>query len=387
MPENNMPSTVEEASCTARPGSAESSNVEPNGGAASSEPSSTSTSGDAPACAAVPSDAPADAAAPSDVLANDAVSSDVLAGAAAGSATASATTATSFVPLLTTRDWNAEWKELQKARRHADDAGYWDKRAATFGTKDAPNPYVDRFLELAGVRPGETVFDMGCGTGALAMPLGAAGHNVVAADFSCGMLGVLQGELDARGINCVTTKQMSWEDDWEAHGVGPESADVCMASRSIAVEDIERALLRLNSVARRRVCITLATGSSPRTDERILADLGLDHALGRDYLYAFNILIANGIYPEVSYIRSERADTFESFEDAHENLSKMINDASTFASDEERARAVERLRGWLEENLVENPHAGKPDRKGVPEKRFRLRNPRVITWAFIAWDK
>lgn len=310
-------------------------------------------------------------------------------GAAQTATSAPCTTAPEapFVPLLTTRDWNVEWKELQKVRRHADNASFWDKRAATFGTKDAPNPYVDRFLELAGVQPGETVFDMGCGTGALAVPLGAAGHSVVAADFSAGMLGVLQGELDARSINCVTTKQMSWEDDWNAHGVGPESADVCMASRSIAVEDIEEALLRLNSVARRRVCITLATGSSPRTDERILADLGLDHALGRDYLYAFNILIANGIYPEVSYIRSERADTFESFEDAHENLSKMINDSSTFAPEEERTRAIVRLRGWLEGNLVENPRAGQLDRKGVPEKPFRLRNPRVITWAFIAWNK
>ena len=53
--------------------------------------------------------------------------------------------ATAFTPLLTTHDWNEEWKELQKARRAADDASHWDKRAATFGSKDAPNPYVERF--------------------------------------------------------------------------------------------------------------------------------------------------------------------------------------------------------------------------------------------------
>ena len=80
--------------------------------------------------------------------------------------------AAAFTPLLTTRDWNEEWKELQKARRAADDASHWDKRAATFGSKDAPNPYVERFLDLAGIRPGESVLDMGCGTGALSMPLG-----------------------------------------------------------------------------------------------------------------------------------------------------------------------------------------------------------------------
>ncbi len=292
-----------------------------------------------------------------------------------------------FTPLLTTRDWNAEWKELQKVRRRTDNAEHWDKRAATFGTKDAPNPYVEQFLKLARILPGESVFDMGCGTGALAVPLGVAGHRVIAADFSSGMLGVLRGELDERGVSTVITKQMSWEDNWRAQGIGSDAADVCVASRSIAVADIEEALLRLTDVARRRVCITLATGSSPRTDERILADLGLEHALGRDYLYAFNILTAHGIQPEVSYIRSERADTFDSFEDAFENLTKMVNDSATFAPDTERRVALGRLRDWLEDNLVENPRAGEPDRKGAPEKPLRLRRPRTITWAFIGWDK
>lgn len=70
--------------------------------------------------------------------------------------------------------------------------------------------------------------------------------------------------------------------------------DVAIASRSIATSDLRDALLRLTEVARRRVCITLATGSSPRVDERILAAVGLPSVLGRDYLYAFNILANEG---------------------------------------------------------------------------------------------
>ena len=38
----------------------------------------------------------------------------------------------SFTPLLTTTDWNAEWMQLQKARRHRDSAVYWNERAAAF---------------------------------------------------------------------------------------------------------------------------------------------------------------------------------------------------------------------------------------------------------------
>lgn len=293
-----------------------------------------------------------------------------------------------FVPQLTTRDWNAEWKQLQQARRRFDDAGYWDKRAATFTTKDAPNPYVERFLELAGIAPGETVFDMGCGTGALSVPLGKRGHKVVAADFSQGMLDRMQAALDREGVRTVFPKRMSWEDDWPAHGVRPGMTDVALASRSVATADLRDSLLRLTDVARRRVCVTLATGTSPRTDERVLNAIGLSSVLGRDHLYAFNILANEGLRPEVAYIDSERTDTFDSLDDAYGAFARMVDDATgAFVGAEERAAALVRLRAWLGDNLVENERVGRPDKKGLPEKLLRLREPRTVTWAFIAWDK
>ena len=292
-----------------------------------------------------------------------------------------------FTPLLTATDWNEEWKELQKVRRHADDAAFWDKRSATFTTKDAPNLYVEKFLEYAEIRPGETVFDMGCGTGALAVPLGEAGHKVVAADFSQGMLDQMQARLDAAGVRTVFPKLMSWEDDWPAFGVREGMTDVAIASRSIATADLRDALLRLTEVARRRVCITLATGSSPRVDERILAAVGLPSVLGRDYLYAFNILANEGIKAEVRYIDSTRDDTFATPEDAYEKLIAMIDDsAAVRASDEEREQARANLREWLAANLVPNETAGAPDRKGVPQLAWRLAEPRTVTWAFLAWN-
>lgn len=288
---------------------------------------------------------------------------------------------------LPSRDWGAEWRALQKARRRADDASYWDKRAATFSSKDAPNPYVERFLELADVRPGESVLDMGCGTGALSVPLGAAGHPVIAADFSRGMLDMLKDALSARGVTCVTPLLMSWEDDWDAHGVGEGAVDVCLASRSVAVDDLKAALARLTRVARRRVCVTLSTGSSPRTDERALEAVGLGGASGRDYLYAFNILASLGIHPEVSYIRSERCDTFGSLDEACARYERMVRDAAVLAAPAELESACARLCPWLSDQLVANEDAGKLDSHGVAQGALRLREPRTITWAFLAWDK
>lgn len=293
-----------------------------------------------------------------------------------------------FNPKLTTTDWNSEWMALQQARRKADDPSYWNSRSHTFPTSTEPSAYARRFIELADIQPRETVFDMGCGTGALAVPLGLAGHKVVAADFSRGMLDRMSEALKQTEVHTVFPMQLSWEEDWAAKGVRPGMVDVCTASRSIATANLRDSLLRLTDIARRRVCITLTTGSSPRTDERIMADLGLKDALCPDYLYAINILAAEGILPQVDFIRSERNDTFDTPEQAAESLRRMIDGAAgAVVGEQQRQAAYVRLHTWLNDNLVPNEHAGSPDGHGGVQKVLRLRNPRVITWAFIAWDK
>lgn len=293
----------------------------------------------------------------------------------------------SFISQLSSTDWNEEWKKLQKARNRTDSSVFWDERSKTFTTKDSPNAYVEDFLRLADIQPGDAVFDMGCGTGALAIPLAKKGCTVMAADFSQGMLNVMAENQKQQGAGNITPVNMSWNDDWSAFGITQNSADVCIASRSMAVADMRDALLRLTDVARRRVCITLATDSSPRTDERILRAIGLAPSGGKDHQYAMNILMNEGIKPSLNYIHSIRSDTFDNFDDAYATLSRMVNDvAALHASDQQRETALDNLREWLEANLIENQDVNKPDKKGIPQKPWRLREHRLVTWAFISWD-
>ena len=36
--------------------------------------------------------------------------------------------------------------------------------------------------------------------------------------------------------------------------------------------------------------------------------------------------------------------------------------------------------------MIENPHAGKPGSKGVPQGRYMLDHIRKVRWTFIAWE-
>ena len=292
-----------------------------------------------------------------------------------------------ITPLLSTYDWNAEWMELQKFRHKPEGPAYWNNRAHTFPRDKELSPYAKRFLEFAAIKEGETILDMGCGTGALALPLARAGHEVLACDFSEAMLGRMGELISELGIQNITQKQLSWTDNWHEHGLKPNMVDVALASRSIATPNLRDSLLKLSDVAKRKVCITVNTGSSPRIDNAIFSELGLNDKVCRSYMYVLNILANEGFFPTVSYIPSTRYDSYANKEEAFENLKQMIDHPVGIAvSPAEKQAAYEKLDAWLDENLIENSRAGMPDSHGEPERAFRLKKRRVITWAFISWE-
>ena len=295
------------------------------------------------------------------------------------------TTHATPITSLEKTDWAHVWRELQVQREAADDASYWDERSKTFGMNDKPNDYALSFLQLADLQPGERVFDMGCGNGALALPCAAAGHPVLAADFSHGMLDRLENDAAEQGLTNIEAKQVSWEGDWEAAGILPKSCDVAFASRSIATSDLKNSLLRLNSIARRKCCITLATSYSPRCDDRIMRVIGFDSLVGRDFWYATNILMQLGALPEVRYIESTRYDTYESSQAAWENLQLMLEAALKANPDHDEAEAQARLKAWFDTNLVENAPIEDVGGK-ESQTTYTFKEPRTVTWAFISWN-
>ena len=299
-----------------------------------------------------------------------------------------------------------EWRKLDGRRRKPDSQEHWDERAKSFSFKDTPDAYLQSFISKAGITGEETVLDMGCGTGSLAVALASLGCSVVAADFSKGMLdrlcskatekGMLReggasehgsddspaGDVGAYPLEVQAGKilplRMSWEEDWTNYGLEEGSVDVAVASRSVITHDLEDSLQKLSAVARERVCVTVGTGVSPRVDIRAARAMGLELERHNDALFVFGIASDLGYEPTVSYIHSPRAKSYISPDEAYYSLLRTRDYLADTADQVSVEESACRLRNFLADHLVEIEEDD--------TKRWTLDQPRVVPWAFISWD-
>lgn len=265
-------------------------------------------------------------------------------------------------------DWNRLWHEEKNTTKKRHSSDYWDSFAPKYRKHPGKSTYETDFLTLADIKPGETVFDMGCASGTLALPLAEAGHNVFAADFSNGMLELLNQQIAERDLSHrITTMHLDWNEDWSCYDI--PVCDVAIASRSMIVSDLESALDKLQSKAKRKVCIVEPTTESPHFNVNIANYIGYSRFQKPDYMYLINILFERGIMPELRYIYSSRTDYFESLEEAASKLIKFFPDTLTAAEDM-------LLREYLKAHLVKTESG-----------QYTYDESWPVRWAYIAWEK
>ena len=254
---------------------------------------------------------------------------------------------------------------------------YWNLRAETFGGRKgmskATNGYMPRFIEKLDLREGQSVFDMGCANGTLAIPLARAGHAVCARDFSPRMIELLCDRAQAESLP-IDAQVMAWEDDWEACGIEENSCDVAVASRSLAVgpDMLPEALAKLDRVAREKVAVTVSASLAPAYDERLLKHLGREVPVPRSHVEVIDALAMMGRLPTLGYIPFERPMRFDNWDMAIFELRNFAGKEALDAREEAlfEAYAVEHFK--VEEG---------EDGATIYQLDYRL----PVAWAFITW--
>ncbi|HPR37382.1 MAG TPA: class I SAM-dependent methyltransferase [Spirochaetota bacterium] len=263
-------------------------------------------------------------------------------------------------------DWNEVIRNKKETNPKTVNSGpeVWNKRAPSFADHAGKTFYPDSFIKIMNPDPTWTVLDMGCGGGTLAIPMAERVSHITAVDFSEKMLEILNTEAEKRGIKNISTIHASWEENWSDSGIG--IYDVAIASRSLAVDDIDAALSKLNNAAKKRVIISTVAGDGP-FDRKMLEAVGRERSAGVDYIYFYNLLYQMGIPANINLITEERNNTFGSIEEALESVRWMFQEMTP---DEEN-----RLEKYLSEHLVET------------EAGLTLNYRKHSTWAVIWWDK
>lgn len=189
-------------------------------------------------------------------------------------------------------------RHVKLSGRTATSAGDWDARAKNLSgnVPDDGSGYTREFIRRMDLSGANTLLDIGCGPGTIALAAaGQLGH-VVALDYSPVMLECLRDRARTLGLGNVETCLRSWEDDWSDV---PE-CDIVVASRSSMVSDMAQALAKMTGHARQRCYMTHRAANASEAGGGVPVP-GRPHAFP-DYIYIVNILYGMGLNPRLDYI-------------------------------------------------------------------------------------
>ncbi|MDO9208182.1 MAG: class I SAM-dependent methyltransferase [Sulfuricurvum sp.] len=233
----------------------------------------------------------------------------------------------------------------------------WDEKSKDMAASTIDSPYVNDFISRMDITGDEVILDIGCGPGALSIPLAKRVKQVIAIDFSTQMLAELEAYAAREGVTNIKTIHIGWDDDWSE--LPP--IDIAVASRSMEVSDAAQALIKMSAHARRACYLTYKVGGS-FVDMEILNYIGKKIITKPDYWYLPILLYQNGYLPTIDYITTGRGSIRSgNVEEFVESLIWSLGEIE----EEQRIKAIEYYERFI---LGENRH------------------PKPMQWAFIGWE-
>lgn len=143
-------------------------------------------------------------------------------------------------------------RHKQLAARPKSQSESWDRKSITLPIGNLTSVYSQEFLNAMELKPSDTLLDVGCGAGTIAVQVANCVNHVYALDFSEGMLAKCRQNAHHYNTHNLSVLCKDWDQSW----ADVPMCDVVTASRSTLVEDMEQALLKLMSKARRHVYLS-----------------------------------------------------------------------------------------------------------------------------------
>ena len=276
-------------------------------------------------------------------------------------------------------DWNEIWRGTEDSIERSNNLDFWNNFAPRFG-RNTPehDPYVETFYEYMKARPEDTLFDMGCGPGTLAIPYAQKGHEVYAADFSPEMLRRLMLRAKDAGFEeRIHPIELNWNEDWSVRDL--PKCDIALSSRSFICRDLTTSLEKLESVAKRRVCIGAWDIPEAGYDRYLANAIGYERpGMGTHYMI-MGELMDRDVYPELRYIFTPfRQAKYASREEAEEELRSAF---SHMTPEQEK-----KFSDYLGKHLNYNPEPA-VFRGSDLDGYWQLDHGDNSSIAFISWDK
>ena len=263
-----------------------------------------------------------------------------------------------------------------------DSKDYWNKRAATF-TRYATEDYERWLMNLLSPAMGETILDMGCATGTLALPLARAGHHVHACDFAEAMLAILDQRAAAENLP-ITSHLLAWDEDWSRAGLGENSVDCAFASRSLMSDHTLSRISKLDATARVKAAVVVPNSLPPSSDPRLLTYLGRKAKRPSTVPEVLRALRYLGRIPVTATTNTYRPMRFNSFDEARADLRRLAR-PEPFTAREHRLCDTYARAQFVEVPAVQPANGLSNDHSDSPQTQWVLNYPLPVVWTFIGW--
>jgi ubiquinone/menaquinone biosynthesis C-methylase UbiE len=259
-------------------------------------------------------------------------------------------------------DWDKIWEDqMEITSFKGDGVDHWNKVASRMQNFHSPEDgYTRELLQRVKLSPDLTVLDVGCGTGAITVPLAERTRSVTALDLSPMMLQYLESNLKARGL---TNVQIINTDFLTIDKAKLGFFDIVLASRSLPMGNLRQALVKMNHVARHR-CYLTWIACRRATDVKLCEVIGVDYHPYPDYLIIANMLKTMGIQANVEIFTVANEQRYASLDEAVNN---------SLRGQQVDTQARDRFKAFFAEHCL-------PETDG-------WRYPFNEEWALIWWEK